>query len=84
MEKLSDIIYSLKEKKYNDFENNFKKYIISFFNNWFIKLNKIDLEILIDITFFLIIRIKKLFNINDNDLDFQFTKNNNQMKEMSI
>ena len=32
MEKLSDIIYILKEKKYSDFENNFKKYITIFFN----------------------------------------------------
>jgi hypothetical protein len=78
MTKLNDIIYKLKEYKYNDIESEFKKYIIIFFNNWFIKLNKQDLEILIEITFFLIIRIKKLFFIDDSDLIFQFTKNNNQ------
>lgn len=78
MAKLNDIIHNLKEYKYNDIQNEFKKYIIIFFNNWFIKLNKMDLEILIEITFFLIIRIKKLFFINDDDFIFQFTKNNNQ------
>jgi hypothetical protein len=59
-------------------ENDFKNYLIMFFNNWFVKLNKIDLKILYNLTFFLIFRIKSLFNINNNDLLFQFSKNNNQ------
>ena len=78
MTKLEDIILELKKKNYNEIQNQFKKYIINFFYNWFTKLNKIDLNILIEITFFLIIRIQKLFFIKENDLLFQFTKNNNQ------
>jgi hypothetical protein len=59
-------------------ENEFKNYIYTFFNNWFTKLNKIDLNILSELCFFLIIRIKNLFNINSKDIFSQFTKNNNQ------
>lgn len=59
-------------------ENEFKNYIYTFFNNWFTKLNKIDLNILSELCFFLIIRIKNLFNINSKDIFPQFTKNNNQ------
>jgi len=59
-------------------ENKFKNYIYTFFNNWFTKLNKIDLNILSELCFFLIIRIKNLFNINSKDIFPQFTKNNNQ------
>jgi hypothetical protein len=78
MTKLTDIILELKNKNYNEIQNQFKKYIIEFFNNWFTNLNKNDLDVLIEITFFLIIRIQKLFFIKDSDLIFQFTKNNNQ------
>jgi len=78
MTKLKDIISELKNKNYNEIQNQFKKYIIEFFNNWFTKLNKDDIAVLIEITFFLIIRIQKLFFIKDDDLIFQFTKNNNQ------
>ena len=75
MTELKNIILNLKTKKYNEIQNEFKKYIIDFFNNWFIKLNKIDLEVLFEITFFLIIRIQQLFFIKDEDIMFQFTKN---------
>jgi hypothetical protein len=78
MTKLKDIISELRNKNYNEIQNQFKKYIIEFFNNWFTKLNKDDIDVLIEITFFLIIRIQKLFFIKDDDLIFQFTKNNNQ------
>jgi hypothetical protein len=60
------------------FDIDFNNYLIMFFNSWFVKLNKNDLEILCNLTFFLIFRIKDLFNIDNNDLFFQFSKNNNQ------
>ncbi len=63
---------------YDESDNNFKKYTEIFFNSWFTKLNKIDLNLLSELCFFLIIRIKKLFNINSQDLFNQFTKNNNK------
>jgi hypothetical protein len=47
MTKLKDIISELRYKNYNEIQNQFKKYIIEFFNNWFIKLNKNDLDVLI-------------------------------------
>ncbi len=58
--------------------NEFKNNVSIFFNNWFTKLNKIDLNILIELCVFLITRIKELFNIDTNSLIYQFTKNNNQ------
>ena len=64
--------------KHEQTENQFKNYVYDFFNNWFVKLNKIDLNILIELCFFIIIRIKNLFNINSKDLFIQFTKKNNQ------
>lgn len=78
MTDIRNIISIIKNKNINSRLDNFKIYINNFFTNWFIKLNKNDLEILSEICFFLIIRIKNLFNINEKDLLFQFSKNNNQ------
>ena len=58
--------------------NNFKNEISEFVKKWFIKLNKDDLVVLIELTFFLINRINKLFNIKYEDCLLQYRKKNYQ------
>ena len=67
----------IKEKNNNN-NNTFYNYIKTFINSWFIQLNNDDTEVLLELIYFLLNRICELFNINEKDKLFQFTKNNNQ------